>query len=444
MSNLNNLYNELYNTKLESHQREWLDSMLGGDTVILGARRIGKTFVSALAAVLLGCGINHKGSKIKAADVVIISKDLRTAQEMIREVDKHASAFNAIEKITHDKRGSVTSIWLKTGKKIMAMPGLPKSGRGLGGHVIVDEFAHNEADPNELYAMATTIPSSHNHLRTIILTNADYQNSWTENFLYSQEKEWEALRTGFSILSTPISHVYPTPDDYPEKIKTQWQRLPTPIWQREYECLFVSGGDSPFDVSLLTEEEIFPHQGKVVLSYDPGWTTDPAGWVVSIMASNKVSVIDGGMAWGQSEQSQRDTIRNLVEAYGVQTILVDPGTAGFTLAANLEREYGSKVIKTAVNSKRYGEWSRELAVAMNEGRVSIKDPKIKSMISSQLLTITEVDGKINVPKTRIKDKMCHQDVAVALLMSMSMMGRAQQSHRMLPRYDLGVRRGIQF
>jgi len=57
MNKLSEFHDLFYSEVLKPHQRGWLNSILGPDDVfILGSRRIGKSFVSSYAAVVLALG----------------------------------------------------------------------------------------------------------------------------------------------------------------------------------------------------------------------------------------------------------------------------------------------------------------------------------------------------------------------------------------------------
>ena len=437
MNKLSEFHDLFYSEVLKPHQRGWLNSILGPDDVfILGSRRIGKSFVSSYAAVILALGHDDR----PAADVVCISKDLRTAQELIREVTKHAEAMNQLENITHNTRGSQTSVWLKNGKRVMAMPGLPESARGLSGHVIVDEFAGNTADPDELFAMATTIPSSHKHLKTIILTNADHQGSWTDQFVNNPADGWEDRRWGFTVSCTTVDDVYP--DEYPEHIEQQRRRLPARIFAREYLCQFVSGQDVLFPLDVLSElvgDAPRYRDAATVLAWDPGFTSDPAGYVVCDVSSGRVCVIESGTLWEQSESEQRGHIERLVDEHEVTKLLVDPGTAGFTLAANLKRKYGGMCDKLSVNAKRYARWCSELERLVDENKLAITGAGWKELVQQINRLGKDKTGKLVVPRTRQGNRMCHQDAAVALLMVMEVVPSSSPRKAMQPMHNLGRR-----
>ena len=423
MTKLAEFHNVFYEKVLKPYQRAWLNAMLDGDTFILGSRRIGKSFLTSYASILLAAGYKDNKRTIDAGDVIIISKDLRTAAEMIREVERHASAMDVFNKITHDARGSTTAIWLKNGRKIMALPGLPKSARGLSGNVIIDEFAYNDDNHDELFAMGTTIPSSHKHLRTIILTNADDQGSWTDNFLHSDDPSWEKRRKGFRILKTNIDDVYK--NGYPEHIQLQKDRLPARIWSREYLCEFLTGQDTLFDLDgLLTSHELFMRDYSIVLSYDPGFAKDPAGYVILKMDNTSIEVLEADLLWERSEAEQRELIKNLVKEYEIAKILIDPGTAGFTLAANLKKEFGGMVERLSVNSNRYSSWVRELQRLVLDKKLLLSCIN-KEMVIDQLSKIgIDHKGKVIIPRTRVAGgKTTHQVVAVALLMALTLMGQ---------------------
>ena len=442
MSDLAQFHEKFYDAVLKSYQRTWLDAILDGDTFILGSRRLGKSFLTSYAAILLAAGYRDNDRHIPGGDVVIISKDLRTAAEMIREVERHTSAMNILQKITHDTRGSTTAIWLSNGRKIMALPGLPKSARGLSGNVIVDEFAHNDSDPEELFAMATTIPSSDSSLRTVILTNADAQGSWCDNFLHSEDVTWQKRRSGFRILQTTVDDAYP--DALPEHLQLQKDRLLPRVWQREYLCEFISGEDALFDYgSLLDGEPIETGDFSMVLAYDPGFAQDPAGWCVAKMTHDAVEVVDSGLAWEQPEEDQRGLIRGLVSEYEIAKILVDPGTAGYVLAANLQREHGRMVEKLSVNANRYSTWVRELQRLVNDKKLHISSPQREELIQQLTRLGEDARGKIIVPRTKAKNgRICHQDAAVALLMLMQVAGKVGGRRPMQPMSHL--RRGRVF
>ena len=437
MTKLDEFHDLFYNEVLKPHQRVWLDLILGEDDIfILGSRRIGKSFVSSYAAVVLALGHDSR----PAADVVCISKDLRTAQELIREVTKHADAMNQLEHVTHGTRGSQTSVWLRNGKKIMAMPGMPESARGLSGHVIVDEFAGNPADHDELFAMATTIPSSHKHLKTIILTNADHQESWTDGFCNNPSDMWDDRRFGFRVVRTNIDDVYP--DGYPEHIETQRRRLPARIWSREYLCEFSTGQDVLFPLDVLSELVADPTEDPSavsVLAWDPGFTGDPAGFVVCDVSPGRVCVRESGLLWNQSEQEQRAHIERLVNTWDVTKILVDPGTAGFTLAANLKQRWGGMCDKMSVNSKRYAIWTNELERLIDENSLTISGEGWDSLVKQINRLGKDKSGKLVVPRTRHGEKRCHQDAAVALLMVMEVLPSSRPRHAMQPMPHLGRR-----
>jgi len=432
---LSEFHNKFHDKVLKPYQRVWLDAILDGDTFILGSRRLGKSFLTSYAAILLAAGYRDERRHIEGGDVVIISKDLRTAGEMIREVERHTSAMNILQKITHDTRGSTTAIWLSNGRKISALPGLPKSARGLSGNVIIDEFAHNPSDPDELFAMGTTIPSSDASLRTIILSNADSQGSWTDNFINSDDPTWESRRTGFKIVQTNVDDAFP--DGYPEHIQLQKARLPARVWDREYLCSFVSGEAALFDREALDKgQPIKSRDWSVVIGYDPGFTSDPAGWVVAKMSHDAVEVISSGLLWNLTEEQQREHIRDLVNSHEAAKILVDPGTVGFTLANNLQREHGGMVTKLSVNSNRYATWVRELQRLIWDGKLSINCPNRDELISQLMRIGQDAKGKVVVPRTKTRDgKVCHQDGAVALLMLMSVAGSTGGRRPMKPFYE---------
>ena len=435
MNNLSDFHKVFYNKVLKQHQKAWLEAMLDGDAFILGARRIGKSFLTSYVSLLLAAGYKDEKRTIDPADVIIISKDLRTAAEMIREVEKHAGAMDVFRKITHDARGSTTAVWLKNGRKIMALPGLPKSARGLSGNVIIDEFAYNEANHDDLFAMGTTIPSSHEHLRTIILTNADHLGSWTHNFLESEETSWVKRRKGFRLLTTNIDDVYK--EKYPEHIQLQKDRLLPRTWAKEYLCEFLSGEDVLFDAEgLMVSNELPMRDFSMVLSYDPGFAQDPAGYVVMKMSNTAIEVVDSDLLWEKTEQEQRMVIEGLIKEYDVAKVLIDPGTAGFTLAANLERKFGKMVTKVSVNSNRYASWVRELQRLVMDRNISFTCYNKETLIEQLTKLGVDHKGKVVIPRTKVKGgKVTHQDAAVALLMGMSIMGQMGGRRPMKPFYE---------
>lgn len=411
---------------LRPHQRLWLEAILRGNTFILGARQIGKSFLVAYAALLLAAGYEGDGISLPPTDVTVISADRAKAVNIIKAVNIHLKALGlAVDDITHDTQGGLQSAVLRNGKTIQAVSGLSKSLQGYAGHVIVDELSLTEADPEEIWSQVFAVTSSREYLRAIVCTNADTAGSWVDNFSNNMSQYWKGRRRGWQTFNTNIWDVYPTLTPKLEQVRSSCS---AETWQRFFENRFVSGQSRLFDDKKFVHSDF--GTGPVWVSCDPGFsaTGNPSGVIVAQVDGDSVHVLRSERWWACPESEQVERLKSLVQDNNATRLLVDIGSAGLAMAQKLDRV--TNLTKVSVSGKMFQQGFLRVKNLIEDGKLTFSDDCWD--LKEDLLSIEiKASGQYHAPQIPHKSGgKLHADIAYALMYIVHNLEAAKEEHEM--------------
>lgn len=334
---------------LKPHQIAHLESCIENKQCVhLGARQaVGKTFVLAWCAVLFACGYRSPAVIVPAGDVLIISKDAKTAQKLIREVKRHIDTFERRTgvKILDPKLGSLSRLALRNGNYIDAFSSNPDGVQGMTGHCIVDEWSKGDVNPEELLSQALSITASNPGFRALFATNADYEGSFIHQFLQSPNDEWKARRANMHIQTTTIADVFP--GEFPEHIREIQQTIHPSMWERFFMCRFIGSDNPAFPPDILERAEqsfdSIPDDATIVAGLDIGLVNNPCGWVVCALAKGVCYVLEAEH-WHQIEPDEiKRRVHDRRARLNIARVYIDDGAVGFQVGRELQAELGKHV-----------------------------------------------------------------------------------------------------
>jgi len=357
----------LYERVMKPHQRDWLDSILAGDTMILGARQIGKSWLVAYAAVLLALGTRGENVRIPAQDVLVISADQKRAMNIIKEVNTHLRKIKQyVGDVSHKTQGGLQTAVLHNNRKIQSVSGRSLSLQGFTGHVIIDELAITQSDPDELFAQALAVTSSKEFLRIVVCTNADRRGSFVDDLFNNENDEWLTRREGFKISKINIHDAHPKLTARLMKVQ---KAVSSPKWKQYYLNEFISGQAGFFDPATiqLKDQEL---EGSTWISVDPGFsaTGNPTGIVIARVSPSQCHVIASERWWAVPELEQVERLKKLYKEYGANRMILDAGAGGNLMCQKLVRE---------VNLTKYN---------VNRNKTNAYFLKAKSLIEDGVIT----------------------------------------------------------
>lgn len=350
----------LIQSVFEPHQVAHLHSCLENKQCVhLGARQaVGKTFVLAWCAVLLACGYESPDVCVPAADVSIISKDAKTAQKLIREVKRHIENFEAETgvKILDPKLGSLSRLALRNGNYIDAFSSNPDGPQGMTGHVIVDEWSKGDVNPEELLSQALSLTASKSGFKTLFATNADYEGSFIDEFLNSDDPEWVARRANMHVQVTTIDDVFP--NGYPDYIQAIKDTIHPALWERFFLCKFIGSDNPAFPPDILDRAcqpfDAIPKDSTLVAGLDIGLVNNPCGWTVAAVGKGYCYILESEH-WHKLEPEEiKRRVHERRKRYSIARVWIDNGAVGFQVGRELLAECGehSAAIVTVSDANR--------------------------------------------------------------------------------------------
>lgn len=388
-------------------------------TFILGSRQIGKSWTLAVIALTLASGIRLKdGTAIKAHDVLIVSKSLMTAKNIIAMINKHLSAAERVEgkRLRDPIRGGIQEVVLANGVTIKAMPGTARTLQGFTGSVIVDEVSANDSDPEEMLAQSLALTSSHDHYRLIFASNADIEGSFTHKFLFDTDFSWRSRRHGWSIKDIRLADVYPDglPDRYLQLKRTMSEKQ----WKRWYENQFLGAGLGildPAQFSVRPPED----RGSLIIGVDPGFsaTGNPTG-VVVLRVGQQLSVLESHHWQGVPMETQHARIKALRQRYRGATLYIDQGVQGAYLADLCARDGATERV-SVTQTARETAW-HTLENLMTSDQINWDSPN-SPVVQDLLHVVWDDRGRLHLPEYPHADGTpgrIHCDAADALLLTM--------------------------
>jgi hypothetical protein len=404
---------------LAPHQREHLGLILRNRySFRLGCRQqAGKSFTLAAAAVALASG--HSGDP--AHDVVILSKDDRTAGNLIREAAKHLSALDGYEPTTDPKLGSLQRLALRNGRFIQSFPGRPGALQGFTGSVLIDELSQIEAGVQDTLEQALSVSSRHRWFRVAMASNADFDGSDVHKITLS------AARRGIAYMSTTIHDVYP--DGLPAEIAAICEAMggvDTLGWRRFFLNRFVARSDGLIAAVLLQRAASAPevHVGSVVMAIDPGLSKHVTGFAVARIGDGRLHVLDSGHLTS-IDDALIDEIEAIGGMHGAGKYVIDPGSVGYSVARDLRQRVGAVTGRSA-GQPAQDRWSSAALRMLASGRMRI-DPSQRDLIED-LAALQDQEGHLHAP-IRPHDapgRSIHCDAALALLSLMDEPGLAAE------------------
>ena len=111
--------------KARKYQKQWLYNSINEDfTFLLGARQIGKSWIIALIACVLAHGVKKSNGEVVAPqDILVMSKDQKSAKNIIKLIRQHLHAAEKIEgkRLIHPRLGGITDVVLLNGMTILSL-----------------------------------------------------------------------------------------------------------------------------------------------------------------------------------------------------------------------------------------------------------------------------------------------------------------------------------
>ena len=408
--------------KLRPFQQQWIRSIVSNrQTFILGARQIGKSTSVAVAAIFIAAGWTGT-----AQDVLILSKDLRASQQMIRSIKRELRNTESItgEQIKDPRLGSESRIALVNGCYIQAFPGNPDSLQGFTGTVIIDELeanASNGTNTEEIFSQAMFVSSANPNFRIVIVTNAGATNGFTDKLLYSDEPRWQSRRSAFAITNTNVYDAYP--NGLPKHIQAMKDQLGDLEWQRWYMNESVEGAEQLISELQLMEctrtgPHSMPRGGIRILSIDPGFVNNPSGVVIVEYGNGKANIIHSDHWYKMPIPQQLQNITELIRQYSVSKIIIDQGTQGWGMAQSLKEKYPTMTTTRNTNTNTRDREGAALQTLIRERRLHIPEHMI-DLIEDLKLLYTDEKQHINLGLRRVSNGCdVHGDAADALLYCM--------------------------
>jgi len=404
---------------LRPFQRAFIDAALSNRRVgLLGARQVGKSLALGVLAVVLGCG--HP--RVRAADVMMVSKDQKTSANLIRYVRQHLEAlgeFAGESTIIDPKLGSTTRIALANGRYIFGMPGTTASLQGFTGHVIIDELSATGDDPEDAFDQASAVGSSQPDLRLVVCSNADYEGSFVHGLFASNDTAHRARWSAWSLATVTIEDVWGV--DLPTHLVELREQMRPSSWERWYLCGFPGVEGSAFDRDVVRRcagVQVAPRGTRVrVLSIDVGHVVNPSGVVIADVWQGALQVVRLGMWFGRDVDWQEAEIVRLVELEGVQQLIVDAGAIGYELNRRLVGRYGARVSSANVVSAR-ANGSGVIDQLMRGGRVGLPEcEELGELVADLTAMKRAADGDLVVPTRPARDRRykIHCDLGEALI-----------------------------
>jgi hypothetical protein len=402
------------------HQREHFDAILRNRySFRVGCRQTaGKSFTLASAALTLATGFGGE----PAHDVTILSKDDRTAGNLIREVARHVRAAEKWGPLADPKLGSLQRIALRNGQYIQSFPGRPDALQGFTGSVLVDEASQIEAGWEGILDQALSVSSRQPYFRVAVATNADYAGSAIDRFLRSEEAA--RRRAQWAVINTTIHDVYP--EGLPPDIAAIRETISPNGWRRFFLNEFVRRSDGLLSHHLLdaAADSAPVHVGVRVLGIDPGVARHATGFVVARIGVGRVEVEDGGHVICPPEQLVEQLVA-LATQHAVDRIVIDPGTAGYMIAVELAQRIGGVVHRSAGQDAQ-DRWVETLQFLL--ARRAIRIPARLRDVIEDLESLEDLKGHVHAPERPAEEvgRVIHCDAALALLSLMDEPGVPQR------------------
>lgn len=400
---------------LAPHQRTHFGGILSSRySFRLGCRQqAGKSFVLSAAAFSLAAGY----AGCPDHDVKILSKDDRTAANLIREVARHVRAAEGYEPVVDPKLGSLHRIALRNGRFIESFPGKPGALQGFTGSVIVDEVSQVEAGLAGVLDQALFVASAKPYFKVALASNADHQGSEIDRFLHSPQQATQRAR--FALQNTTIHDVYPDglPDDV-VAIRDALGGAGAPGWRRFALNEFLPQSDGVIPAALIDSAATAPqiYAGNICLFVDPGPVRHATGFCVGIIGAGRMTVLDAGHVLGDDD-STLAVLAAIAREHGAGRVVVDPGASGYHLYKGLCSALGGVVSRGQPHEAQERQL-RTLQRLLASRAIHI--PAGMRDLREDLAAIGERDGKIYVPErpADAPGRILHCDAAMALLQAM--------------------------
>ena len=199
----------------------------GKRLILLCGRQVGKSVTTAALAA-------HTAITQPGALVLMLAPSLKQSVELFRRVEQHLFG----DSLSPDrKRSTQTSLEFHNGSRILALPGTSETIRGFSAVtlLVVDEAAYV---PDELfYSIMPMLATSDGQIVLLSTPRAEagfFYDSYQESL--QPGSQWELTY----VRSDECSRISP------EFLREQRRRLPSYIYQREYEAMFTAPANSLF------------------------------------------------------------------------------------------------------------------------------------------------------------------------------------------------------
>ena len=342
--------------KLLKYQQDWVNDK-SRLKIMVKSRRIGGTFGTSYAVFReLMITKNH--------DVIVVTRDMRTAGDFIRDVTKWARAWNDTQPTNtripekHMLKSQFSIPHQGGESRLITVSSNPDAAAGKGGSLIIDEFALHK-DQELLVTVAKPIITAGGRL-SIISTHRS-KNSLFNTFV----KEAGLVGSSWSLHSTTMEQaiqqgfvenvVNPMLTKLGEEPMTREHYLndlryniinDEAIWEQEYMCI-------PSEAQYTLIPQDLCNLAVKPFEYDPGRACY-LGWDIATSArgdytcisivqfndDNSVKLIHYDAQKGIKLEAQRELIKQYVREYKVTKLCLDATGIGIDSSQILTEFYG--------------------------------------------------------------------------------------------------------
>ena len=353
---------------LAAYQKRWI-----GDParrkIVVKSRRIGFSFATALEIAI---------SALAGEREYIVSASQMQSNELLREVKNHLTvAGAATTQELFSKDPAVTLLAVHGGGEIRSMSSLPRSLRGPGGNLTLDEYAWC---PNNMEvwkaAKAITDPTlgkREGYKLRIISTPAgdDDDNMFYRLFMKDDGATFSKHNVN---IYDAVSEGFPIDVD-----ECRRECVDDDIFEQEYNCSFLAASlryisAELYDRSIFLEDALpqgFPHQlyAGMDVARERDNSAIEQGMQVGDTLWNYCGEARRGVEW-EAQELWADEV--MAQPY-MRKMCVDKTGIGSMFAERLEKRYGSRVEGVGFTNDTKEALATGLKLAYSRGRLRVRD-----------------------------------------------------------------------
>ena len=371
--------------------------------ITLKSRKIGFTSGGIAPKAVRRC--------LMGIDQLLVSSSQRQSLELMKYVEIY---IETVLKPTGTKliKDTSTQKTFSNKKSIHCLPSSPNTVVSFTGDVRLDEYPLHKEDKRMFEAMLPTIVNSDMYQLSITGTPLGCSNMFYN--IYSNQFDrypdfkrnritcWDAIAMGCNMNIDLIKR------NFDEE-----------SFRQEFECEFIDESTSFFPYDLLKsciDDDYTNIQGRSGMGIDIGRTTDKTGIAICTENKDKFYLTNLLTLSNKDFDTQKTTIKQLYQEYGVSQCKQDKGAIGYQLSEELEKELSGYegVFTNQINfmadvvtfTKKLMEQGK---FKFNENRDLINDfHKVQKVITSNNNTTFRIE----------RDKSGHGDRAIAVMLAL--------------------------